>query len=276
MRYPLLVVSAWFFILATGLLAPPSARTTVITFVNLDGPGEGFNDPTPVTPVGGNNGTTLGAQRVKAAQFAADIWADLITSEVPISVDARFEAPNSEHPSAIDPFNSLDCAKNPPVIATAEPTTYHGNFRRAPKQNSWYPEALANGLANNDLSAASDIRAYFNSSVGTPGCLPDKSWYYGLDGNAQPDQFDFVTVVLRELAHGLGFITTVKLDNGQRLGGFDDAFSLNLKDMSTGKLFSQMTDAERLVAIRNSGNLRWIGDHVVAARGGDMAMYAPP
>jgi hypothetical protein len=164
------------------------------------------------------------------------------------------------------------------VIATAEPTTYHGNFPKKPRPNNWYPQALANSLTGKDLSTASDIRAYFNSSVGTSECLPDKGWYYGLDGHAQPDQFDFVTVVLRELAHGLGFITTVDLSNGKKLGGFSDVFSLNLKDVSTGptgKLFSQMTDAERLIAIRNTGNLRWIGAKVVAAHGGDVPMYAP-
>lgn len=276
MRYSLLLISAWLLFLATDLLAPQSARTTSITFVNLDGPGEGFNDATPVAPVGDNTGTTLGAQRQKAAQFAADIWADFISSKVPIVVDARFDAPNSEHPGATDPFNSLDCTTNPPVIATAEPTTYHGNFAKAPKTNTWYPQALANSLAGKDLSTSSDIRAYFNSSVGTPQCLPDKGWFYGLNGIAPPDQFDFVTVVLRELAHGLGFITTVNLANGQKLGSFDDVFSLKLKDVSTGLLFSQMTDAERLIAIRNTGNLRWIGDNVVAAHGGDMPMYAPP
>lgn len=278
MRYPLLLISAWLLFLAAELLAPQSALTTVITFVNLDGAGEGFNDATPVAPVGNNTGTTLGAQRQKAAQFAADLWADFISSNLPILVDAKFDAPNPVPPDPKippDPFNSLDCTTNPPVIATAEPTTYHGNFAKAPKKDTWYPQALANILAGNDHSSASDIRAYFNSSVGTPQCLPDKSWYYGLDGNAQPDQFDFVTVALRELAHGLGFITTVNLTNGKKLGGFDDVFSLNLKDVSTGKLFSQMTDGERRNAIKNAGNLRWIGDKVVAAHGGDVPMYAP-
>jgi len=162
------------------------------------------------------------------------------------------------------------------VIATAEPTTYHGNFTRAPRNNTWYPQALANSLARTDLSTTSDIRAYFNSSVGTPQCLPDKGWYYGLDGNAQPDQFDFVTVVLRELAHGLGFITTVNFTDGKKHGGYDDVLSLNLQDVSTGKLWSQMTDAERLAAMRSNGNLRWTGDNVKAVLGGEAPMYAPP
>jgi hypothetical protein len=245
---------------------------------NIVGSPKGFKDlgpPDPASTIGGNTGATLGAQRLIAAQYAADLWADLVSSKVPILVDARFDAPNSEHPDTTDPFNSLDCTKNPPVIATAEPTSYHGNFPKKPRPNNWYPQALANSLTGKDLSTASDIRAYFNSSVGTSECLPDKGWYYGLDGNAQPDQFDFVTVVLRELAHGLGFITTVDLSNGKKLGGFNDVFSLNLKDVSTDKLFSQMTDAERRNAIKNAGDLRWIGAKVVAAHGGDVPMYAP-
>ena len=246
---------------------------------NLVGSPKGFKDlgpPDPASTIGGNTGATLGAQRLIAAQYAADLWADLVSSKVPILIDARFDAPNSEHPDATDPFNSLDCTKDPPVIATAEPMTYHGNFAKAPKNNTWFPEALANSLAGIDLSKkSSDIRAYFNSSVGTPACLPDNSWYYGLDGNAQPDQFDFVTVVLRELAHGLGFITTVDLSNGKKLGGFDDVFSLKLKDVSTGKLYSQMTNAERVLASKNTGNLHWIGAKVVAAHVGEVPMYAP-
>ena len=38
---------------------------TKITIVNVNLPGEGFNDPTPTLPVGGNTGTTLGQQRLK-------------------------------------------------------------------------------------------------------------------------------------------------------------------------------------------------------------------
>ena len=35
-----------------------------ITINDVDGPGEGFNDPTAATPVGGNSGTTIGQQRL--------------------------------------------------------------------------------------------------------------------------------------------------------------------------------------------------------------------
>ena len=63
-------------ILAAGLslaLAPAPARASAqITIVNSDGAGEGFNDPTPATPVGGNTGTTVGQQRLHARALDAE------------------------------------------------------------------------------------------------------------------------------------------------------------------------------------------------------------
>ncbi len=295
MRYPLLLISAWLLFFATELLAPQSARSTTITIVNLDGSGEGFNDtsaPDPASTAGGNSGmprgalvATLGGQRQIAAQFAADIWADLLSSNVPILIDAKFVPPNPNPPDPLipaDSLNRLNCDAARPVIATGDANTFHGAFKAAagkdaPLKDTWYPQALANSIAGMDLNSfTSDIRVYFNSSVGTADCLPNNDWYYGLDGNPAAGQFDFVTIALREIARGLGFKTPANLATGAKLGGFNDVFLLNLKDISSGKLFSEMTDAERVVAGKNSGNLRWIGANVVAAHGGDMPMYAPP
>ena len=44
------------------------------TIVVVDLPGEGFNDPTPATPVGGNTGVTVGEQRLIVFRYAASIW----------------------------------------------------------------------------------------------------------------------------------------------------------------------------------------------------------
>ena len=49
-------------------------------------PGVGFNDPTPVAPVGGNPGTTVGQQRLNAFQLAANIWGATLNSGIPIVV----------------------------------------------------------------------------------------------------------------------------------------------------------------------------------------------
>ena len=42
---------------------------------------------------------------------------------------------------------------------------------------------------------------------------------------------------------------------------------LNLEDYATGKLYPAMTDAERVTASQNTGNLHWVGAHVRAAIG---------
>lgn len=59
-------------ILTLSLSVPAFAGATIFV-VNVDGPGEGFNDPAPAAPVGGNPGTTKGQQRLNAFNYAAGI-----------------------------------------------------------------------------------------------------------------------------------------------------------------------------------------------------------
>ena len=58
-------------LVAAGLTAGANAASIVINVV--DAPGIGFNDPTPVSPVGGNTGATLGEQRLQVFEKAAEI-----------------------------------------------------------------------------------------------------------------------------------------------------------------------------------------------------------
>src|SRR6266404_2504457 len=60
------------------------AATIVIQ--NGDPAGVGFNDTTPVAPVGGNPGTTRGQQRLNAFQAAANIWGATLTSAPTITI----------------------------------------------------------------------------------------------------------------------------------------------------------------------------------------------
>jgi hypothetical protein len=47
--------------IALGLAFATSHSTAAeLVPVNFDDPGEGYNDPTPAAPVGGNPGTTIG------------------------------------------------------------------------------------------------------------------------------------------------------------------------------------------------------------------------
>jgi cysteine-rich repeat protein len=262
-----LVAAACLAVLAGGARRAPAATLTV---VDADGAGEGFNDPTPVSPVGGNPGATLGAQRLNAFQFAADIWGGILVSSVEIRINATF-----------DP---LPCTSSFAVLGAASARTAAHDFSGAPVASTWYPIALANKLAGMDLDPGNDdIDASFNSSVGTT--CTHFQWYYGYDANPPGSATDFIAVVLHELGHGLGFATYVDDSTGQRLMSMNDTFMLNLEDHSTGKTWDAMTDAERKASAIDTGDLHWVGASVVANGGfltagrdpvsGHVQMYAP-
>lgn len=263
--------------LLLGAVAPASAAK--LTIVNLDaGTGKGLDDKTPVRPVGGNPGTTLGAQRLNALRQAADTWGKGLSDQIEILVSAT--------------FLPLTCDERTAFLGAAGPTVVEANFPNAPLRDTWYPIALANKLAGVDLDppapaglVGDDIVAYFNSSVGGRNCLKGASWYYGFDGKAGGQEIDFITVALHELAHGLGAISFVNLANGQNLGPnqLNDVWNHMLQDGASGRRWSEMSSEERrLSAI--SGNLLWNGEQVTndaeALSGGKnsdgrVRMYAP-
>jgi hypothetical protein len=251
------------------LVVSATTQAATITIVNRDGANEGFNDPAPVTPVGGNPATTLGAQRLTAFQFAANLWGALLDSPVEIRVGAKF-----------DP---LTCNASSAILGSAGPAAAVSDFVGAPIGKTWFVIALANSLHGSDLSPGADhITATFNSAIGTT-CQFPRTWYYGLDAAPPGSQIDLVSVVLHELGHGLGFLTFVELATGKKLKGADDAYMRNLEDHANGKIYPDMTDAERLAASKSTGNLHWVGPQVRAAsavltsgRVGDhVQMFAP-
>lgn len=116
-----------------------------------------------------------------AFQQAIDIWANTISSPVPIYIDASW-LPLDEG-----------------VLGSAIWGTAYSNFDGALRPNTWYPVALAEKMANRGLNKPGepDIVANFSSSA---------NWYLSLDGDPSAGQYDFVTVVLHEIGHGLGFV----------------------------------------------------------------------
>jgi hypothetical protein len=238
--------------LAAALLSVPlAAGAATITIVNVDGAGEGFNDPTVVAPVGGNPGTTVGQQRLNVFTQAASIWGSILPSAVVITVDAKF-----------DP---LTCTSTSGTLGSAGPRTIHSSFSGQEFANYWYHQALANKEHGTDLApATSDIQATFNASVGQTGCLDGGFWYYGFDHN-QGIGFDLLAVVLHELAHGLGFSTTTSASNGAFLNGppaLPGLWDRFLFDRTAGLHWDQMSAAQRTASAINTGNLVWDGTAV--------------
>ena len=235
---------------AAGLaLAPAHAIAATITIVNSDDPGEGFNDPTPVEPVGGNEATTLGEQRLNAFQFAANVWGALLDSSVEIQIRAF--------------FNPLTCTPTSATLGSAGAISVESDFPGAILPGTWYSQALANRLSGVDGDPTGpDIQAQFNSSLnGDPACLGGTSWYLGFD-DAHGANIDLVTVLLHEFGHGLGFQTFYNGATGALFLGMPDAYLVNLFDDTTGKAWDEMTDAERLASTINPRQVVWTGGNV--------------
>ncbi len=116
----------------------------------------------------------------EAFQMAVDIWASILESPVTIRIKAFWE-----------PLGTG-------VLGAASPGGYVRNFEGAQKRNLWYPVALGEKMAGHDLNNATnaDIEATFNSNY--------SSWYFGTDGVPPAGKFDFLTIVLHEIGHGLG------------------------------------------------------------------------
>ena len=233
------------FVLSTAIASSAFAGAT-ITIVNADQPGFGFNEPTPADPVGGNTGTTLGEQRLIAFRAAADIWAHLINSSVEIVVSATFS-----------PINRGTDSCN--ILGAAGPADFLSNFTNAPKQNVWYPVALANAFAGKDLRPDTpDINAQFNSLIDTTQCTNGK-WYYGLDGNHGSDKIDLMVVLLHELAHGLGVSGTTDVTTGIDAQNLPSIHELHTLDITSGLHWDQMTIGQRRASTLNTGHLVWDG-----------------
>ncbi|MRW84623.1 peptidase [Pseudoduganella sp. FT26W] len=233
------------------LLGSTSWAAATITIVNGDPPGVGFNDPTLVTPVGGNSGITLGAQRLNAFQAAASKWGETLTSTVPIRVLATWDA--------------LPCTDTAAVLGSAGALEVFSDFPGAPQPNAWYGKAETNKLIGFDADPDTpDIRARFNVNLGQPGCFTGSPFYLGLDNQHGP-YTDLVTVLLHEFAHGLGFQTYTDDQSGELLAGIPSIWDYFLLDTSTGKVWKDMTDAERAASAIKSGKLVWNGVLVTAA-----------
>jgi hypothetical protein len=225
------------------------AATIVIQ--NGDPAGVGFNDPTPVAPVGGNAGTTLGQQRLNVFQAAATKWGATLTSAVTIPVLSTWEA--------------LSCTASGAVLGSAGATEVFFNFTGAPFSNTLYSFALANKISGVNLDPGNaQIRARFNINLGQAGCLTGSFFYLGLDGN-HGTNVDLLAVLLHELGHGLGFQTFTDGQTGAFLvAGMPSIWDRFLFDTSSSLLWSNMSNAQR-AASAIGGKLVWNGANAVAA-----------
>ncbi|MFZ1641600.1 MAG: FG-GAP-like repeat-containing protein [Candidatus Contendobacter sp.] len=150
----------------------------------------------PAGAVGDDNCITWPDQPKAAFTYAANLWASQLQSPVPITIDACWA-------------NNLPAG----VLGHGGPISIFRNFSGAPVSNTWYPVPAANALHGSDLHPErSDIYGAYSSTF---------NWYFGTDGNTPPSQVDFVSVVLHEITHGLGFLGSMQVSGSQGSWGRD-------------------------------------------------------
>jgi uncharacterized repeat protein (TIGR01451 family) len=205
-----------------------------------------------------------------AFNYAAGIWASLLNSSVPIEINACWTnlAPN--------------------ILGHSAPESYHRGASGM-VGNTWYSAALANALSSSDLNDhdgfdwdndGTDADAEMEIAYSGNGI----AWYFGSDGVTPAGQYDFVSVVLHEIGHGLGFLGSMTVSAGQGRWGFGipvnpliyDRFTENVAGQSlldTG-LFPNPSPA--LAIQLQSNNLYFDGANANAANGGNRPkLFAP-
>jgi hypothetical protein len=115
-----------------------------------------------------------------AFEYAVSIWEHIIESDIPIYVEARWRTMDNN------------------ILGSAGPSDYYANFEFAPRKNRYYPVSVVEKITKSEVSGpgSPDIVATFNKDI---------KWYFGTDGKTPDLLYDFVTVVLHEIGHGLGF-----------------------------------------------------------------------
>ncbi len=118
-----------------------------------------------------------------AVQHAADIWADILVSPVPIKMLVNWFPLGTSTLGITFPNGRRD-------------------FAGAPLGSTWYATSLANSMTGAELNAGeNDFEIWLNSST---------NWYYDSTGTPGAGQYDLESIALHEICHGLGFVGLCK------------------------------------------------------------------
>ena len=204
-----------------------------------------------------------------AFQYAVDIWNSLIRSPVPIWIDAAFTDFGGYEDGEI-------------ILGGAQPV----DWKPSRALNLWFVDALADQQAGRDLADGEpDIITEFNRHE-------DVNWYFGTDGNTPAGKMDFVSTVIHEIAHGLGFFSAAREENistwtfspsdnqGKLRSGKPDALP-HIYDFfvvnGSGTAIIEFRDpSAHLLEQFTSNNLFWSGAKGVAANGGGRPQLHAP
>jgi hypothetical protein len=189
-----------------------------------------------------------------AIQAAIDIWSDNWSSSVPVNIVANFVPEGTSG-----------------ILASASPVSFFHNFAGAPDSSIWYSSAMANALAGKDLDSASpEIAININSTMAN-------IFYLGTDGNCPSNLYDLESIILHEVAHGLGFLSNDSYDRFSQYGSTDQPtpFDAYAQTVGGGRLMDLASPSLALGAALQT-TLVWSGKNGVAANNGIKPLLYTP
>lgn len=190
-------------------------------------------------------------------EAAVNIWAETLVSSVPIRIRACWSTMSGG------------------TLGYAGGGGLYKNFTNVPRANTFYAESLANALSGSDHNASAyDMHITYNSNF---------SWYYGTDGNTPSNQYDLMSVVLHEIAHGLNFAGSMGYSAGTGSYGYStiypDIYDVFVKDGGGNSLIDTGIYVNPSLALGTalvSNDLWFHGSTAMAANGGQrVKLYAP-
>jgi hypothetical protein len=193
-----------------------------------------------------------------AFNAAANIWANIIQSSVPITIRACW----------------ADFGSTSGILGYSGGGPIDRDFSGAPLPNTWYVGSLANSLAGSDLDPGDfDMNITYNRYF---------SWYYGTDGNTPPSKHDFMTVVLHEITHGLNFAGSMDYSGGWGgwgIGGYPIIYDVFMRDGAGNQLINTGIYGNPSIALGTaltSNNIWFHGSNAMTANGSQrVKMFAP-
>lgn len=200
------------------------------------------------------------ANAKNAFEFAKHIWEVSLSSPVTIVVSATWETLG---PNVLGSTGAHDFIR------------FKSPAPGGALTNTWYPIALADKLGGKDYNGSTpEIDSSFNSNF--------PAWYFGTDGKVDIYHYDFASVVLHELAHGLGFAGSMEVTGGTGQWGslgypfIFDLFAVNGQNqkLTNTNIFPNGSTAlgDQLI----SNQVYFDGTHAVANNGGQKPkLYAP-
>ena len=185
---------------------------------------------------------------------AVDVWAQNFASKVPIKVKVLWERQS-----------------NPGILASAAPGKFHSNFKNIPDADLWYASALADAIAGEDIEPTTpEITIRINSTNGP-------MLYLGTDGKCPSNKYDLMSMILHEMAHGLGFLSNADYDD---LYGYG-----SIQQPTPYDAYAQVPDGRRLMDLDSPSlelgqaltqPLVWSGANAIRANNGvKPLLYSP-